>query len=140
VKGQRTDLSGRRCPIARALGLVGDPWSLLIVRDAARGSQRFGEFQKDLGLAKNILADRLRKLVAAGVLEVRPTSEGGSRHCYMLTEKGERLRGVLRALGDWGEKFTVRPDEIPRQVKDGSDRQPVPASSPKTTTASAEET
>jgi DNA-binding HxlR family transcriptional regulator len=125
VKGKRTDLSGERCPIARALGCVGDPWSLLIVRNAARGSRRFGEFQKGLGLAKNILADRLRKLVAAGVLEIQPSSEGGSRNCYVLTEKGERLRGVLRALAQWGESFTVAPDEIPPHPVDRTDRQPI---------------
>jgi DNA-binding HxlR family transcriptional regulator len=95
------------------------------VRNAARGSRRFGEFQKGLGLAKNILADRLRKLVAAGVLEIQPSSEGGSRNCYVLTEKGERLRGVLRALAQWGESFTVAPDEIPPHPVDRTDRQPI---------------
>jgi DNA-binding HxlR family transcriptional regulator len=137
VKGKRTDLSGQRCPIARALGCVGDPWSLLIVRDAARGSRRFGEFQKGLGLAKNILADRLRKLVAIGVLAVQPSSKGGSRNCYVLTEKGERLRLVLRALGEWGESFTVAPDEASHQGVDRSDHETVPPSSPQTGVGSA---
>lgn len=107
MKGKRTDFAGRICPVARTLGVVGDPWSLLIVRDALRGKRRFGEFQKSLGLAKNILSDRLRKLVAEGVLEVQPSPEGGSRSCYLLTEKGERLKGVIAALAQWGERFTV---------------------------------
>jgi DNA-binding HxlR family transcriptional regulator len=114
VKGKRTDFAGRTCPVARTLGIVGDPWSLLIVRDALRGKRRFGEFHKSLGLAKNILIDRLRKLVAEGVLEVQPSPEGGIRNCYVLTKKGERLKGVLAALAQWGERFTVAPDRIPQ--------------------------
>jgi DNA-binding HxlR family transcriptional regulator len=115
VKGKRADFAGWVCPVARTLGVVGDPWSLLIVRDALGGKRRFGEFQKSLGLAKNILSDRLRKLVAEGVLEVQPSPEGGSRSCYVLTEKGELLKGVVVALARWGERFTIAPDEISPQ-------------------------
>ncbi|MBV8490260.1 MAG: helix-turn-helix transcriptional regulator, partial [Candidatus Eremiobacteraeota bacterium] len=75
------------CPIARAVGIVGDWWSLLIVRDAMTGVRRFNEFASRLGLAKNILADRLKKLVAFGVLESVPASDGSAYREYVLTPK-----------------------------------------------------
>ena len=103
VKGRRTSFAGAACPVARSLDVLGDPWSMLIVRDAFRGSRRFGDFQRGLGLARNILADRLRKLVAAGVLERRRASDGGGYDSYVLTERGEALRPVLRALAAWGD-------------------------------------
>ena len=72
---KRKSLDMEKCPIARTLDVIGDWWSLLIVRDALLGKRRFGEFQKSLGLAKNILSTRLRKLVSHGVLEVGPASD-----------------------------------------------------------------
>jgi DNA-binding HxlR family transcriptional regulator len=96
-------LRGAVCPIARSLDEIGDWWTLLIVRDALRGARRFSEFEKRLGLAKNILAQRLRALVAHGIMELRPAAEGGARSEYHLTEKGRRLRLVLVALRQWGE-------------------------------------
>jgi DNA-binding HxlR family transcriptional regulator len=90
------------CPIARSLEAVGDAWSVLIVRDSFRGKRRFGEFEKSLGIAKNILTARLRKLVAAGVLEQIPASDGSAYHDYVLTDKGRGLVPVLVALGQWG--------------------------------------
>lgn len=90
------------CPVARSLEVVGDAWSLLVVRDAFAGRRRFGEFQRSLGVAKNILAARLRKLVAFGVLEQVPPADGGAHHEYALTEKGRGLFLVLAALGQWG--------------------------------------
>ena len=125
VGGRKTDFSNAGCSMARALGLIGDPWSLLIVRDALRGVRRYGAFQKSLGLAKNILADRLRKLVAAGVLEVHPTTGGSTRNEYVLTEKGERLSVVLVAVAHWGESYAFAPDEERPQVVDRRDRRPV---------------
>jgi DNA-binding HxlR family transcriptional regulator len=82
---------------------VGDWWSLLIVRDAFAGRRRFGEFQRGLGIAKNILTDRLRRLAADGVLEQVPTSDGSAFMEYVLTEKGRGLFLVVVALGQWGE-------------------------------------
>lgn len=106
MKGKKTDLSASGCAIARSLSVIGDWWSLLIIRDALSGARRFGEFQKRLGLARNILATRLRKLVDEGVLRTVPASDGGPYSEYVLTEKGEALYVVLIALWQWGEKYS----------------------------------
>ena len=90
------------CPVARSLEAVGDAWSMLVVRDAFAGKRRFGEFQRSLGVAKNILTVRLRKLIALGVLEQVPATDGSAYHEYALTEKGRGLFLVLIALGQWG--------------------------------------
>jgi DNA-binding HxlR family transcriptional regulator len=100
---KRTSFAKDSCPVARSVDAVGDWWSLLIVRDAFVGRRRFGEFQKSLGVAKNILADRLRKLVAEGVLEAVPASDGSAFKEYALTKKGRGLFLVIVALGQWGE-------------------------------------
>jgi DNA-binding HxlR family transcriptional regulator len=99
------------CGVARPLDAIGDWWSLLIVRDAFDGSRRFGEFQKNLGLAKNILSARLRNLVAHGIMDMVPASDGGSYQEYRLTEKGRGLFPLLVALRQWGEDFFFEPDE-----------------------------
>ncbi|HEX4611528.1 MAG TPA: helix-turn-helix domain-containing protein [Urbifossiella sp.] len=91
------------CPVARSLEAVGDIWSVLIVREAMAGKRRFGEFEKGLGIAKNILTVRLRRLVALGVLEQVPAADGGGHYEYMLTDKGRGLQVVLMALRQWGE-------------------------------------
>ncbi|WP_427184710.1 winged helix-turn-helix transcriptional regulator [Bordetella bronchialis] len=101
---RRKCLSEDPCPIARSLDAVGDWWSLLIVREALRGQCRFSDFQQGLGLAKNILATRLRKLVEQGVLETRPSADRSDHNEYHLTEKGRRLEPVLRALATWGRE------------------------------------
>jgi DNA-binding HxlR family transcriptional regulator len=99
------------CPIARALDVIGDWWSLLIVRDALLGTRRFSQFQKNLGVAKNILTVRLRTLVAEGILELKPASDGGAYQDYVPTDKGRGLFPVLVALRQWGEEFIVQPGE-----------------------------
>jgi DNA-binding HxlR family transcriptional regulator len=99
---KRTSFAKDECPIARSLETVGDWWSLLIIRDAFVGRRRFGEFQKSLGVAKNILTVRLKKLVAEGVLDLVPASDGSAYSEYVLTEKGRGLFLVLVALGEWG--------------------------------------
>src|SRR5262249_59994802 len=109
---KRTSFAKDRCPVARSVDAVGDWWSLLIVRDALVGRRRFGEFQQSLGVARNILTDRLRKLVAAGVLEAVPASDGSAYKEYVLTGKGRGLFLVIAALGQWGggescEAFTL---------------------------------
>lgn len=92
------------CPVARSAELIGDRWSLLIVRDAFDGVRRFGDFQRGLGVARNILSDRLRRLVEAGVLATRPASDGSAYQEYALTDKGEQLFPVVVALRQWGER------------------------------------
>ena len=99
---KRLDVSEAACPIQRSLGVLGDGWSLLIVRDAFAGKRKFGEFQKGLGIAKNILSARLKTLVSCGVLEQSPSGE------YALTPKGEALYPVLRAFWDWGTAYMPR--------------------------------
>ncbi len=100
---KRTSLAEDICPVARSIDAVGDWWSLLIVRDAFGGKCRFGEFQKSLGVAKNILTDRLKKLTAVGVLETIPVSDGSAYKQYSLTERGRGLFLVIAALGQWGQ-------------------------------------
>lgn len=108
---KRTSHKEAPCSIARPLDAIGDWWSLLIVRDAFNGLERFGEFQKSLGLAKNILAARLRNLVEHGILKSVPTSEGSSYQKYVLTEKGKGLFPLLVALRQWGEAYFFEPSE-----------------------------
>jgi DNA-binding HxlR family transcriptional regulator len=99
---RRKSLEGTPCPIARSLDVIGDWWSLLIVRDAFLGRRRFGEFQKSLGLSRNILTQRLRALVADGILVTVPASNGSAYQDYVLTPKGRDLHTVIVALRQWG--------------------------------------
>jgi DNA-binding HxlR family transcriptional regulator len=118
MKGKRTDLGAANCGIARSLQIVGDWWSLLIIRDAFQGSQRFGEFQNGLGLAKNILSSRLKKLVEEGIFSVEPDPHSPRINRYLLTEKGERLHVVLVALWQWGEQSCSALGELPNVMVD----------------------
>jgi len=103
---KRTSFADMPCPIARALDAVGEWWSLLILREAFTGHRRFDEFQERLGIARNILASRLKALTAAGILEKRPLPEEGMRRVeYRLTDKGRALHPVLLALAEWGNEF-----------------------------------
>ena len=102
---------GEPCPVARGAGIIADRWALLIVRDAFDGVTRFGDFQRGLGMARNILADRLRMLVEEGILASRPASDGSAYQEYVLTEKGEDLFPVIVALRRWGERHLFAPGE-----------------------------
>ncbi|MER7760897.1 winged helix-turn-helix transcriptional regulator [Streptomyces sp. NPDC097619] len=104
---QRTSLGDADCAIAQALDVVGDWWTLLVVRDAARGLSRFEEFQRELGLSRKVLAERLRMLVDAGVLSREPYQERPVRHAYRLTPRGRALLPVLVALQDWGDTWVL---------------------------------
>lgn len=106
------------CSIARTLDLVGDWWTLLIVREAFLGIRRFADFRDNLGIARNILADRLAKLVADGILTKTPTPGPGRGHDYRLTEKGRDLWTVLTALRLWGDKWVYGEGSEPLLVKD----------------------
>lgn len=107
----RKSLRGDYCPSARTLDVIGDWWSLLIVRDAFDGMTRFSEFQKSLGIAKNILTDRLKTLVQSGILEAVPVSDGGARLEYRLTAMGKDLFPVMVALRQFGERHLFAPHE-----------------------------
>lgn len=101
----RASIADQPCPVARSLDVIGEWWTLLIVRDAVRGARRFDEF-KGTGIADNILAARLKRLVEEGIFERRPYQEHPTRYEYILTEKGRGLGLVLTALRTWGQRWT----------------------------------
>jgi DNA-binding HxlR family transcriptional regulator len=92
------------CPVARALSIIGDRWTLLIVRDCFLGKSRFEEFQKSLGVTRHVLSDRLKRLVEQGVLERNAYSQKPLRYAYSLSEKGRDFAPALIGLKDWGKK------------------------------------
>jgi DNA-binding HxlR family transcriptional regulator len=93
------------CSVARTLEIIGDRWTWLIIRDAFLGVSRFREFQESLGVAPNVLNDRLDRLVDEGILERRPYSERPPRYEYRLTQKGDDLFTALNALRQWGDQY-----------------------------------
>lgn len=118
---------GPRCQIARTLEVVGEKWSLLVVRDALRGRSRFSEFRDSLGASTDILTDRLAKLVAAGVLEKRAYRESGSRErsSYHLTESGRGLALVAGAMIQWGDTFNPYPGGRSSRIVDAATGAPL---------------
>jgi DNA-binding HxlR family transcriptional regulator len=122
---KRTSHQEESCAVARPLDVIGDGWSLLIVRDAFDGLRRFGQFQKSLGLARNILSARLQTLVAHGVLRTVPAEDGGRHHEYVLTEKGLDLFPVIAALRQWGDAHFFDPGEIRARLVDRERQLPV---------------
>ena len=121
----KRDYEGQNCSIARALEVVGERWTLLIVRDAFLGLRRFDEFQESLGIARNVLADRLNRLVEEGILERARYSERPERHEYRLTAKGRELNIALTALRQWGDTYLS--EKPPRLLRRKTDRKPVVA-------------
>jgi DNA-binding HxlR family transcriptional regulator len=116
---------GQNCSIARALELVGERWTLLIIRDAFLGVRRFDEFQSSLGVAPNILTDRLNRLVGEGIMERTAYSERPPRFEYRLTEKGRELAVPVLALMQWGDRHLS--EKPPRVARRRRDRSPVRA-------------
>ena len=106
------------CSVARALNEVGDWWSLLVVLHAMYGTRRFVDFQQELGIARNILCDRLARLVDNEVLKKVEVGEHGSRFEYRLTEKGRDLFPTVIALRQWGDKWNPAPDQTPLDLRD----------------------
>ena len=104
-----TSLSELNCSIARTLDVVGEWWTLLILRDALRGTRRFDDFQTSLGLARSVLTARLRKLTDEGILERQQYSEHPPRYEYRLTDKGRALFPVIAALMQWGDTWEQGP-------------------------------
>lgn len=121
----KRDYEGQDCSIARALEIVGERWTLLIVRDAFRGLRRFEELQANLGVARNVLTDRLNRLVEEGILERVLYSERPERYEYQLTPKGRDLNLALAGLRQWGDQYLS--EQPPTMLRRKSDRQPVVA-------------
>lgn len=94
------------CSVARALDVVGDPWTLLVVRDALWGFRRFEDFRERLAIPRTTLADRLQRLVDAGVLTRERYQDNPERHEYLLTDKGRALRPVIVSLLTWGDRWS----------------------------------
>ena len=122
---KRTSFEGADCPVARSLDSLGDWWSLLIIRDAFVGIRRFSEFQKNIGLAKNILTVRLRALVDSGILKTAPASDGSAYQEYVLTPKGRGVFPVLVALRQWSEEFSGERGGFPTLLVDRDQGRPV---------------
>src|SRR5258708_26231422 len=105
TKMKRKSLQGSVCAVARALDVIGDWWSLLIIYEAIAGPKRFGEIERNLGVAKNILATRLKALLAEGIVEVSPASDGSIYQEYVITRKGRALLPTLVALAQSGSEY-----------------------------------
>lgn len=128
------DYEGQNCSIARALEVVGERWTLLIIRDIVLGRRRFDELQESLGIARNVLTTRLNRLVDEGILERVVYSERPTRFEYRLTKKGRDLNLALAGLRQWGDAYlSEKPPTILRRRADG--KQVIAALVPKGTKA-----
>lgn len=97
------------CPIARALDVIGDAWTPLVIRDIAAGITRFDALQRNLGISRKVLTERLATLLEHGVIERTAYQDKPTRYDYLLTEKGKALGYVLLAMHDWGKRWTAEP-------------------------------
>lgn len=114
------------CPVAHFLNLFGDAWTWLVVREAFYGATRFTEFRRNTGIAKNLLSERLQKLVGAGILEREDVGERGKRFAYRLTEKGRSLIPVLIAMVQWSNERLHPAGGAPIELFDRRSGQPLP--------------
>ncbi|MDO9708742.1 winged helix-turn-helix transcriptional regulator [Paracraurococcus lichenis] len=105
----RTDFTRMRCPVARAMAVLGERWAMLVLREAFYGTTRFDAFERNLGIAPNILSARLKDLVEHGLLEKAPLPEG-ARHEYRLTEKGRDFFPAYLALKAWADRWMTGPE------------------------------
>jgi DNA-binding HxlR family transcriptional regulator len=112
---QRTSFRDMNCSVAQCLEVVGEWWSMLILRDAFLGVRRFDDFQARLGISRNVLNQRLCHLVDEGVLQRVPYQDHPPRHEYRLTEKGRDLWPVLTAMRQWGDQWAA-PDGAPLEM------------------------
>jgi DNA-binding HxlR family transcriptional regulator len=110
------------CSLAQTLSVIGEHWTMLIIRDAFFGLRRFDQFQKSLGIARNVLSDRLKKLVQAGVLE---KSEGPGHPEYRLTQKGLALQPIMIAMTQWGDTYMPHPEGQRLTFVDRRDGRPI---------------
>ncbi|MGO4761573.1 winged helix-turn-helix transcriptional regulator [Cupriavidus sp. 2KB_3] len=130
-KAAEAHAEAEACPVARSVNVIGDRWSLLIVRDAFDGMRRFGDFQRNLGMARNVLADRLRRLVEAGILDLQPASDGSAYQEYVLTPRGEELFPVVVALRQWAESHLFTQGEPHSDLVERTSGKPIPRMVPR---------
>jgi DNA-binding HxlR family transcriptional regulator len=110
---RRTSFDSWPCSIARTVDILGDGWTLLVLREVFYGESRFDGFIDSLGIARNTLTDRLRRLENAGLLQRRPYQSEPVRHEYLLTDKGRDFFGVLAAINTWGDRWLADDDRVP---------------------------
>lgn len=122
---KRVRLNRVPCPVARTMDIVGEWWTLLILRECFNGVTRFDEFQKNLGISKNTLTARLAKLVKRGVLRHVPVTPGARRKHYKLSEMGKELYVVFVAIRQWGDKWTFDGKQPPFAVVERESGRPV---------------
>lgn len=122
---RQTALENSECPVARTLEAIGERWTLLIIRDAFDGTRRFSEFQKNLGLAKNILASRLKALTELGIFELRPASDGSAYKEYVITERGRSVFPLIVCMRQWGEQHLFEAAETHSVLLDNASEQPL---------------
>lgn len=122
---QRTNLKKEICPLARGLDVIGEWWSLLILREAFAGVRRFEDFHLNLGIPRNTLTQRLTKLVDFGVLEKRSVTENARRQEYVLTPMGLELLPALVLIREWGKRHLFKPNEKCVRLVDGRDESDV---------------
>ena len=131
---KHSEFPSQICSVARTLEIVGEWWTLLIVREAFFGARRFGEFEANLGIAKNVLSDRLAKLVAAGIFEHGAIPGRGNPGAYRLTDKGRDLFPTIVAMMQWGDRWAYGGVGAPARVVErttGEDIAPLRVSSAK---------
>jgi DNA-binding HxlR family transcriptional regulator len=124
----RTDFAQMRCPVARAMAVLGERWAILILREAYYGTTRFDAFERNLGIAPNILAARLRDLTEAGLLAKTPGP--GARHEYVLAERGRDFFPVYLALKGWADRWMAGPDGPSTLLEEAATGRPVAAPVP----------
>lgn len=118
-------LAQSECPVARTLEAIGDRWVLMIIRDAFDDVRRFSEFQKRLGLAKNILTVKLKMLVELGVFNIQPASDGSAYKEYVLTEMGRAVFPIVVSMRQWGERYLFNTGESYSVLLDNELSEPV---------------
>jgi DNA-binding HxlR family transcriptional regulator len=123
LKPEKSDPFGRS--VGHVLDIIGEGWSILIIREAFLGTRRFEEFQGRLGIARNILTARLKKLCANQILDRVPVKEGAKRHEYVLTRKGKDMMPLLVALTQWGDRWIFGENNEPVIFLDREHREPI---------------